>query len=291
MTDTNNAQAIIDVVERLAVGDKIDLTNAQNEAIALPAGVKLHSLRPLVDAMRKKPERVVGTAVLESLASFISHVNRFRGSNTALFATNDQIVAVYDYHDKLGPEWCSHRALYRFPKSAEWIAWAASDGRLMTQAAFAEFLEQRIMDVTLPAEKDAEHFGELNYTLATPAQLMALSRGLAVRVEMEAVARPVLSTGETEVSYKEQHTDTAGAPLKIPGGLMLLIPAFEDGVRYRLPVRLRYRVQSGKVVWSYHLYRADVAIRDAVKDACEEVAEGTECPLFHGRAENDNSGD
>lgn len=283
-----DAQAIIDAVERLSDADEIDLVNGENKAIVLPKGRSLHSLKPLLDQMRKKPERIKGTAKLESLASFKDHVNRFRRSNTAIFATDEEMVAVYDYHDATSPEWCDHRAVYSFPTSSEWQAWQNADGRPMPQAAFADFLEGRILDVTAPGEKDAEHFGELNYTLATPSQLMTLSRGLAVRVEMIAAARPVLSTGETEVTYKEEHSDSQGAPLKIPGGFMLLIPAFEGGIRYRIPVRLRYRVQGGKVVWSIHLHRADVAIRDAVKDACEEVAQGTSCPLFHGSPEAAN---
>lgn len=287
----SDAAAIIEAVERLGAPEIIALgaENNNNSIIVAPKGYSLHSLKALRDELRAKPERVQGCATLTTLASFIDHVNRFKGSNSTVFASTKQLIAVYDYHDKSSPEWCQHLAQYRFPLSAEWVAWSQVDGRSLQQAAFAEFLEQRVSDVTAPTENDREHFGELNYALATPAQLLSLSRGLLVRVEMEAVARPNLSTGESEVSYKEAHSDGAGAPLKIPGGFMLLIPPFEDGPRYRIPVRLRYRVSSGKVVWSIHLHRADVALRDATKDACEEVIEKTSAPLFHGRPERTKS--
>lgn len=281
----SDAAAIISTVERLVAPALLDLAADGNNVAALPTGIRLESLKKYRDESRAKPERTEGLATLTSLASFIDHVNRFKKGYSAVFATEKQLLAVYDYHDALDPNWCKHLAQYRFPVSIEWKAWAAADGRQMAQGAFAEFLEQHVSDVTTPNDQDGAHFGELNYTLATPAQLLGLSRGLMVRVEMEAVAKPNLSSGESEVSYKEQHADSTGAPLKVPGGFMLLIPPFDEGPRYRIPVRLRYRVQGGKVMWSIHLHRAEAVIRDATKDACEETVEKTSVALFHGKPE------
>lgn len=279
-----DAASIIEAVERLSVPELIDIGN-DNDVAAVPKGMKLHSLKPFRDEYLKQPERVKGCAELDSLDSFIKHVNRFKTPSSAVFVDDQRMLAVYDYHDRGNPQFGDHQAKYAFPFSPEWLIWNNVNGQSMPQASFAGFIEEHIADVTAPNDKDADRFGELNYTLATPSQLLALSRGLLVRVEMEAVARPNLSTGETEVGYKEQHADATGAPLKVPGGFILLIPAFVDGVLYRIPVRLRYRVASGKVLWSLHMHRADAARRDAIKDSCEKLVDDTSAALFHGSPE------
>ena len=291
----SNAAAVIEAMQGLLPAETIDLPQvpqipANQQIIALPKGYDLHSLKRYQDEYRIRPELIDGTAELLTLASFIDHVKRFQGPDTAVFASTTKLQAVYDYHNRgpadAQPNNCTHRAVYTFPLSSEWKAWTSMHGNNMQQSVFAQFLEDRIADVTAPTDKDAEHFGELGFTLATPAQLLSLSRGLHVRVESEAVSKPNLSTGELEVLFKEQHTDTTGQPLKVPGGFMILVPPFLDGALYRIPVRLRYRVASGKVVWSVLIYRTNAVLRDAVKDACEQVVRTTSVALFHGKPES-----
>jgi uncharacterized protein YfdQ (DUF2303 family) len=284
-SNNSGAGAIIDMMERLHEPQTFTLEDPANDVIVVPKGMKVVSLKPYRDERRERPERISGTALLSTLDSFMDHVMRFKNERTVVFATEQHLSAVYDYHDKETAAWLAHRALYRFPYSDEWQAWDRVQDKQLTQAAFAELLESQIMDVAAPRDTDEAYFGEARYPLATPAQLMTLAKGLLVRVEMEAVARPNLSSGEQEVSYKESHSDSAGQALKVPRGFMLQIPCFRDGAAYRVPVRLRYRVVSGKVLWTIHLHRIDAVVRDAVKDACNTVEKETGVPLFQGSPE------
>lgn len=291
--ELNDAAAVINAVERLSEGELISLPSAGAPAIlVLPRGKRVASLKALADEWRNVPERIIGTAKLTTLESFIEHVHRFKRPSTAVFANDDELIAVYDYHEGAAEsrapaaDNCQHRARYAFPYSKEWCAWHAVHGRELQQKPFAEFIEEHVQDISAPKDTDADRwFGELGFTLASPSTMLGLSRGLAVRVESEAVSRPNLSTGEMEVSYKEQHADSTGQPLKVPGGFMLQIPPFENGPLYRIPARLRYRVSGGKVLWTVMLYRSDAVRRDAIQDAARNVADKTQTPVFRGYPE------
>lgn len=296
----SNAAAIIEAITEQQKAEILDLTKIAPGAAAVPVGVKLVSLKPLLDEYSERPDRKKGTATLTVLESFIAHVNRSKHAHSALFADisgpNPRIVAVYDYNEanEGEPNFGQHRAVYPFPLSLEWVAWnstaSASVVRGMSQAEFAEFLEAHVMDVVAPdAELDAtwhETFDQLGMSIATPAQLLALSRGLKLRVDCEVTQRPILSTGEMELSYKETHAANGGdgvaTPLKVPGAFLLAIPVFTNGPRYKIGVRLRYRVAGGKVTWSFLLHRADVALNDAMIESCDQVTHETSVPLFFG---------
>lgn len=67
--------------------------------------------------------------------------------------------------------------------SDEWKAWSARSLATLTQSAFAEFLEDRAVDVIEPKRASAstsELCAALDLALASPARIMELSRGLAV---------------------------------------------------------------------------------------------------------------
>lgn len=283
-THPGDAQALIDAVRESSEPTEIGLDN-QGDVLVLHRGQTVVSLKPYKDALRTRPERKVGTATLTTLDSFITHVNASKGASSAVFASPAELVAVYDYHGT-EPAFCQHRGVYEFPVSDEWRAWTRVNGESLPQHTFAEFIESHITDVATPKDSDAAtYFAELGFTLASPSALLALSRGLRVRVEQEAVSRPNLSTGELEVSFKEQHTTDVGAPLKVPGGFVLHIAPHVCGARYAVPVRLRYRVANGKVLWTMILHRIELVLRDALDDAVKKVAEQTDLPVYHGSPE------
>jgi uncharacterized protein YfdQ (DUF2303 family) len=294
MTDDNNLRSeafdVIKAAERWFTPQIIPLDNGK-QLVTLPKGVQLHSVKPLLDEYLKRPERIIGCAALDTLDSFIQHIQRFKRPSTAVYASTAGLRVVYDYHDVLPaigdtPDNCDHQAWYGFPMSTEWRAWMGAHGVEMPQRRFAEFIEERVADIATPKDSDsASYFGELGFNLASPSTMLGLSRGLTVRVDCEAVHKTNLSSGEVEVVYKENHADAVGAPLKIPGGFMLRISPFVDGVLYRIPVRLRYKVSGGKVIWTVMLYRADAVLRDAIKDACNTVVDKTQVPVFYGAPE------
>lgn len=295
----NENQALIDEVKKFNEVQILKVENADDELpryiLSIPHGRQIQSAKAFLDEYLLRPERVKGTASLTTLTSFIEHVNRFKGKNSAVFAdvSNQQapkLVAVIDYHDggQDGADWCQHRAVYEFPLSAEWVAWRSKERNAQIgQQEFAEFLEDRIVDVMHPetAGETVRLFAtDLGLTLASPQRLLELSRGLTVRVGAKVVQSTNLSTGEMQIAFEEKH-DGEGGPLKIPGAFAVGIPVFRNGPVYSIPVRLKYRVTAGSVTWGFSLQRIEKVWDHAVEEVCNEAREKTGLPLFFGKPE------
>lgn len=261
-----------------------------------PAGVPT-SIKKLVDEHAEQPDRREGTANLHALESLVAWTNRFKNPNSAIFASargdggDPSIEAIIDYHHA-GPDgeprFGRHRGVYRCPLSDEWKAWKATVGRSFSQADFAAFIEDRILDVLDPEQAGSmagDMMRALACQLAPPARLMELSRGLQVNVGSMVRNAKNLSSGESQVVFQEEHRDAAGAPLQIPGAFLIGIPVFRSGDLYQIPVRLRYRVKDGAISWSLDLYRADRIFDSAFDDAVTRASEATGLPVFRGSSE------
>ena len=125
----------------------------------------------------------------------------------------------------------------------------------------------------------------MGLTYATHAQIWALAQGLQITVEHKVGSVSNLQTGETQVVFTEEHTDSTGQPVKVPSAFIIAIPIFAGGDRYQIPVRLRYRKQNGSLVWWFEMYRADAAFDLAFRHACDTVQAATSLPLFYGSPE------
>lgn len=285
-TNSENA-AIIELVTDLASADLIQIDD-KHAIASVPNGRELESIKPFLDEYRAAPERIQGTAALTTLASLIKHVNRFKNEGTGVFATDGaqpSIQVVYDYHKKDDPKFGRHRALYKFPLSNEWNAWKAANEKWMLQGDFATFLEDRLGDVLEPsiatagAKSTAE---ELGLNLASRQKLMTLSRGLTVHVESVMTNHQNLSSGEIAMVFKEQHKDEGGNALTVPNGFLLAIPVFHGGLAYSIPVRLRYKANSGKIQWCVVMINPQKSIDDAVAMAVAEVEKETALGVLMG---------
>lgn len=295
---TNDAAAVIDAVERLCVTEGLNVKPEPDGTIPLVVisrGKKVVDLKPIFDQYRTHPERKRGTAVLTTLASFVTHVNRFKDDESAIYlddtnAEAPKFISVIDYHLSGGghARFGEHRGTYLFPLSEEWRAWTAKDGREMPQGEFASFLEDRIPDILAPAsvgEKTSEFAQKAGIVFAPPARLLELSRGLTVKVDTQVAHHVNLSTGEAVITFKEEHGNPDGEQMKVPNGFAIQIPVVKKGQPYMIPVRLRYRVSSGRVLWKFALYRTDLIFEEMIREAVLSVEENTELPVFRGRPE------
>lgn len=328
MSDENsksNPEVIVDLVKRHFEPKvvTIEAGGVQGSVLILPNGTGLaaHPIKPFLDPFRERPERRMGTATLQDLASLIAHVNRFKDEDSAIFADRNMerpsITAVLDYHEACNtyddtgglvgedhasakPRFGQHRANYAFPLSDEWKAWIKAGTTMMDQQEFAEFLEDRIGDVMSPPDlvnaplsaddetavaKAKDLLSLLGGSFATPNRLMELSRGLAVHVGETVKQATNLSTGEAQVQYVSSHQDEQGQPLKVPNLFLVAIPVFRAGPLYQIAIRLRYRVRGASLVWSCQMYRPEKAFEDAFDEACETAQEKTGLPLFIGHPE------
>lgn len=274
------------------------------DAIGLPAQIPValingktpeaRSLRRLLEEYRLFPDRKRGQAVAQTLASFVELANRHKTADSAIFADMDwqkpALTAVIDYHQATSGGRANngkHRIHYAFPLSDEWKKWTEMNGTPMSQKDFAWFLEDRVAELASPdAHEQVTLEAQFATAIATPAQLVELSRGLAVHVDQRVKASVTLSSGEGQIAFEETHNDAAtGKPLKVPGLFILNIAPFFMGDTTRIPVRLRYRPLDGKIMWFFQIYRPDQYITQHVRDVLAEARDRTKLPVFEGTPE------
>ena len=252
----------------------------------------ISSLATLFADYRRHPQKKSGQAAAQTFESFCTLTNRHKTPDSAIFAdmdwTKPSLTAVIDYHQNQSAGLADngkHRVHYAFPLSEEWKAWMKMNGEAMKQQDFAWFLEDRILEVSSPAAEDLAYEEQFGTKIALASQLVELSRGLNLRVDSSVKNAHVLQSGETSMQFEETHTDAAGQPLKVPGMFMLYISPFFMGDKVRIPVRLRYRLVGGKVMWFYNIYRPDLVITEAVRAKLFDAKRETDLTAFEGTPE------
>ncbi|HAW46285.1 MAG TPA: hypothetical protein DCX34_03470 [Roseovarius sp.] len=255
---------------------------------------RLAGLKMLAEEWRTRPQRRRGTARVGDVASLCALINRQRTEHSVVFANSDwkkpSIEAVIDYHSRTATDPADnggHRIRYDFPFSDEWKTWLQHDGKAMDQAEFAEFVEERAPDMTTLVEAEAAHYArELQISsIGTPAQIFELARGLEINVASKVKQNVKLQSGEAKLVFEEEHSGRDGAPITVPGAFALSIPLFYNQDPITVPVRLRYRVAGGAIVWVYKLFRVDRMVAEAVDHAKTEVAQETGLAVYEGQPE------
>ena len=265
----------------------------------VPIGVRsgehpeIVSVKQKLEEFRLFPERKAGTAKALTLQSFVDLVNRHKTENTAIFANSDwrkpSVVAVIDYHAVApdgDPAWLKHRVSYEFPLSQPWQEWVGQNGEKMDQVDFATYLEDHIADLSSPEDAErADYERTFGTKMATPAELIQLSRGLQVFSGVQVKNAVTLQSGEASIVFEEEHRDAAGNRLQVPGLFILSIAPFFMGDLVRIPVRLRYRLVTGRLTWFFQIYRPDLAVTDRVRADLDIIRRDTALPVFEGAPE------
>lgn len=267
----------------------------------LPAGVPVafdrksqtfNSVKSLIEQFRLAPDRRKGTATVDTLASFIELVNRHKDDDSVIFGKTSypepKLTAVLDY-DKEGvpARNRSHRVVYTFPLTEEFKAWVNANTKPMPQDVFAAFIEEHAAELAAPMDGERSEYERLfNEKMATPSEVVALSRHLEVFVAARVKNGVRLQTGERTVEFTEEHQNAKGEAVIIPGVFMVSVPAFVDGDAVRIPARLRYRIVSGDIKWFYQLYRWEYYLREQVGHDLKHASNETALPSFEGAPES-----
>jgi len=272
---------------------------------AVPKNRTLQSIKPLLDAYAVKPDRREGTDKVTDVESLSSWTNRHKDEGSVVFCdrtrTAPKLLTVVDYH-KAGEgddqaRFGKFRALYEFPLDRAWKDWKGIDGQQMGQADFAAFLEDHVLDLIGPdISSDGEgtetrklpqvvqqYLDLMGGRCAQPNDVVALSKGLDLNANSKVANRVDLQSGQGTIVFETTHVDSSGARVDIPRLFMIAIPIFERSAEhYRIPVRIRYRLAGGSVIWIPTLFGADDIIDAAIEDAAKKVAADTTLPLFYG---------
>lgn len=281
---------------------------------AIPIGIthedepKAIDLKPYFEKYRTSPERAKGTAVVLTLDSLIGLIDRQRTRDTVIFAdstwTQPSITAVIDYHQgslmlasdgELGAGTPGHgrsRIHYAFPLSESWRDWIAMDRVRLDQRQFAEWIEDHIAELSSPTDGEvAEYQTKFGTTIATPADLMQLSRGLQMTVSAAVKNAQTLQTGETSILFEETHYGHDGKPLIVPGLFILQTEVFFMGALVRVPVRLRYRHEGGHICWFFQMWRPDRHVTDRIRADLDVLREQLpDLPVIEGAPDMDHTG-
>lgn len=291
--DNEGVKEIADLATK-GVEPKIVELKEGVRVLAVPngaGGVTIEGIKKHLDEYADAPDRRKGRAVVDTLEAFIDLMNRHKDDNSAIFASlSDKppsMTGVVDYHTlDHKARFGGHRVYYPFPISTEWQAWSGFNGKILSQVEWAAFIEEHIADLASPTSEDRTTYEGLFQTkVAEPAELIQLSRGMSISVEAKLKETRVLQTGESEIVFEEVHKDGSGQKLIVPGLFIINVPLFLDGAPTRVLARLRYRRQEGRLTWFYQLYRADLALREALQSVIQEVRDGTGLPVFEGKPE------
>lgn len=252
--------------------DVIEVAERDDQLIvAVPAGYKVESLD--LEPFGEAPARKRGKVTLHTGQSLAAYVNHHTVTDaTALYADVEarRVVAVLDGHhagsDNAG--WGEHRAALALRHTPEWLAWIGKNGQMRDQVAFAEHIEENLLDIVDPAGAD----------------MLELAQTFQATTKVSFKSSQRLSSGEQQLTYLEDTDAKAGAKgdLIIPTRFELALRPFEGTEPYRVTARLRYRIGGGDLAIGYVLDRPEDVVRDAFDQILADIETETGLGAYRG---------
>ncbi len=226
-----------------------------------------------IDARAASPRDRRGSVRLSEVDSLIAYINRYKSTNTIAWANVEgfAFAIVLDDHPagapSAGAAWRNHRASYACPRSPEWQAWCALDGKWQTQEAFADFIESRLEDL-----RALDGYPK-------PLDMLSMARNLLVRTAGTFQRSINPTTGDGILVNK---TETTAESTQIPRAFLIGIPVFENGTPYQVEARVRFGLVEGRANFAYTLHRRKEIERDAFGDVRTKIATETGALMLAG---------
>ena len=234
-------------------------------ALLLTPDMRIENLEHTLAA----PVRKKGSTTLNDAESFVAVVLDQKSDDTRLFSTINPptFTAVFNHHGAAAG-WGDHKAKYNAPLAPEWKAWTGIDGKKMNQVEIAQFIENNLVDVAEPEG----------------ATLLEICRTLEAKKKVNFSSSIRLSDGTNQFTFAEEVQGSAQqGQLAIPEKFVIGVPVFENGEKWRVDVRLRYRIEEGgRLVMWVELVRPHKIIEEAVKELRARIAEGTGMAILNG---------
>lgn len=279
----NLAQTLYRVLPNVSLIKEVSAGEAGSVLqLAVPATMKLQEIdmeRLLPNPRRTKVERKFADA-----ESFIKYVTAHAGQQTTVWCKfNPQtyalrFVAIIDDNVKGTAGWNDHRAVFEPDMSAEWKAWREQDTKGMGQLEFAEWIE--------------EHEKDIASTTGYPSSLDMLKMATEFQANSEKTFKSKIRTQSGGVALQFVDTDDAATveQMRLFEKFCIGIPVFWtmpiEGAplkAWTIEARLKYQVQSGRVLFRYVLMRPDLVHEQAALQLINTVRYGIgETPLLLG---------
>ena len=179
------------------------------------------------------------------------------------------------------PGWEGHRVSLVLEQSVAWQTWTAHNGQWLDQLAFAELIEQRMIDV---ADPDG-------------GTLLEIVQSFHATTDVQFKSGTRLNSGEIQFTYEETQEARAGrkGDLTIPDHFVLVMRPYVGGPAYRIRASLRYRVKPDGIKLGFVLERPEEVLEAAFKDVVGIIRDGAEAtderpavqpitaPMFYGQ--------
>lgn len=241
------------------------------ERLVVPEGYKVERIEP-VD---RKLGVIRQTPAFADVDSFVAYVNRFKAPETVIFGDLDHrtVTAVMDYHapgadgKPARADYTAHRAIYSAKLAEEWARWAGIDGKLIGQTAFAEFVEENLVDIREPVG----------------AAVLEVASQLRARKKVEFQSGVQLQNGTVQLVYKEDIDAAGKGEMAVPSEIKIGVPIFYGGPKYEVRVFLRYRIEDGKLGFKIDIHRRRYLEHDAFNEFMKGIGEGTSIAPLAGR--------
>lgn len=224
----------------------------------VPEGVALTDVEKLLPA----PTRTRATVQVFDVESFANYLSTHGEGRTEVFASVSKatITGVLDANKPDAPSWEDHKAVLAMQLSDDWKAWAAIDGKPLSQTAFAEFLEDHAVNVQVP---EAARVIEIvtafeNTRTANFKSVVNIHSGLTQ-----------FKYSETEGEGQRQ------GEMSVPRELTLGIKPFKGVDSWAVGAKLRYRVNDGKLTFTVLLDRPQEVLEAAFRKVVIKVEEKT----------------
>ena len=264
------------------------MSNEKSDAkLAFDAGAALHEFSEIdgvkvavipkdynvvsLERLMGVPRRKRGLVSLHDAQSFSAYVKDHSDESSRIYLSmNEQAGAVFftcvlDHHYSDEARWGDHRAHYAPRPTPEWVNWLGHDRMKMHQVQFAEFLEENAKQIVAPEA----------------VKVIELALDFQAKTEVDFTSAVKLSNGNVTLRYQEE---TKHGEMQVPAELTLGIRIFEGGGHYELKARLRYRLESRRLIFWYELVTPHLLVRDAVDSIRHMIEEQTNVPLLRGDA-------
>jgi uncharacterized protein YfdQ (DUF2303 family) len=263
MPEKNDAQTIADLAG-FAAGP-IQIEGVQ--ALILPAGAQVRLFEDLLPI----PRRIVADRKFATAASFCAYLQDYADPQTCRIYANREpmtLTAILDHLRRNEPSWASHRATLTLRMDPTWREWRARHRQVLTQEAFADYIEDHLSDIVEP--DGALILETVNNLEATKVVKFARS----IRLDNATV----------QLHYDEQEDAKirGKGAIKVPTQFVLGIPYFEGDAPIRIEARLRHAIRDGELSFAFILDDLDGLAQRRFDSVCLHIEQETKCRLYHG---------
>lgn len=271
MTEQHNAQTIADLA---VAGLPIIIEHGGAPLVRMPKGTALQSLEQyLPKPLTKKAKVVLKQA--DSLVRYLAK-HKIEGATT-LYAEVDYdqskccIKAVINDHNDDTPGWRNHTAEFSPTLTHEWLTWIGKNGKTMTQADFAAFIEDNLGDIATIEG------------MPTAAEMLEMALNFELTSDKKFKRKVDLQAGGVHLEFVDQADEASSAKIKYFQRFTLGIPVLLGSASaYPIEARLKFRHGQGGLVFWYELVRADRVYRQAIDEVLEHIGQQSGLPILYG---------